>query len=158
MTKRQLIDEILAVNRSAEPAFLAQFGDQQLEEYLQHLRTALSPRPLEARQCPGRPAEPAVGAARAAVMPEPAAVAPTATLQAEPPAERWAAPAGARHPATPLPHAPASTEADRPPAPAATERPDRSDAQPAGETNTPPDESNRPPFATSDEEMPAWLF
>jgi len=44
MTKRQLIDEILTLNGSAEPAFLARFADSDLSEYLLHLRTARTPR------------------------------------------------------------------------------------------------------------------
>ena len=37
MTKRQLIDEIVSINRTAEPGFLAQFNDADLDEYLRHL-------------------------------------------------------------------------------------------------------------------------
>ncbi len=37
MTKRQLIDEILTLNKTAKPAFLARFGPDDLEEYLRHL-------------------------------------------------------------------------------------------------------------------------
>jgi len=44
MTKRQLIDEILVVNPSAEPAFLADFDDGELEEYLQRLLLLGAPR------------------------------------------------------------------------------------------------------------------
>jgi len=44
MTKRQLIDEILVVNPSAEPAFLADFQDGELEEYLQRLLLLGAPR------------------------------------------------------------------------------------------------------------------
>jgi len=44
MTKRQLIDEIVTINRSARPAFLARFDDPELDEYLQHLRWAQTPR------------------------------------------------------------------------------------------------------------------
>ena len=44
MTKRQLIDEIITVNRSATPGFLAKFDDCELDEYLRHLRIAQSPR------------------------------------------------------------------------------------------------------------------
>ena len=38
MTKRQLIDEIVCINHTAQPAFLAQFDDGDLNAYLQHLR------------------------------------------------------------------------------------------------------------------------
>jgi hypothetical protein len=44
MTKRQIIDEILTLNRSAEPGFLARFDDSDLGDYLQHLRLAQTPR------------------------------------------------------------------------------------------------------------------
>ena len=37
MTKRQVIDEIVLLNRSADPGFLAQFEDDDLSEYLQRL-------------------------------------------------------------------------------------------------------------------------
>ena len=43
MTKRQLIDEIATINRSAKPSFLAKFDDIELDEYLQHLRLARTP-------------------------------------------------------------------------------------------------------------------
>lgn len=43
MTKRQLIDEILEFNRSAEPGFLARFDDPDLAEYLRHLRCTQEP-------------------------------------------------------------------------------------------------------------------
>lgn len=44
MTKRQLIDEIVAMNQTAKPAFLARFPDSDLNDYLRHLRVAGSPR------------------------------------------------------------------------------------------------------------------
>jgi len=44
MTKRELIDEILAARCTAAPEFLARFEDQQLQEYLDHLRQARRPR------------------------------------------------------------------------------------------------------------------
>ena len=44
MTKRQIIDEILFLNRSARPEFLARFKDGDLDEYLRHLRTTQTPR------------------------------------------------------------------------------------------------------------------
>jgi hypothetical protein len=44
MTKRQLIDEIVSMNQSARPGFLARFDDTDLDEYLQHLRLARTPR------------------------------------------------------------------------------------------------------------------
>ena len=44
MTKRQLIDEILTINGTAKPRFLAQFDDGQLNEYLTHLQVLETPR------------------------------------------------------------------------------------------------------------------
>lgn len=44
MTKRQLIDEIVALNQTAQPAFLARFQDPDLHAYLEHLKVAQSPR------------------------------------------------------------------------------------------------------------------
>ena len=40
MTKRQLIDEIMTVNRTAQPGFLARFEEADLDEYLRHLLQA----------------------------------------------------------------------------------------------------------------------
>jgi hypothetical protein len=37
MTKRQLIDEIVSINHTAKPVFLARFNELDLDEYLQHL-------------------------------------------------------------------------------------------------------------------------
>ena len=48
MTKRQLIDQIITINRSARAAFLAKFEDSDLDEYLRHLLAARQPR----RQAP----------------------------------------------------------------------------------------------------------
>lgn len=44
MTKRQLIDEIVSINQSAQPGFLARFGDGELNEYLRHLHLTRTPR------------------------------------------------------------------------------------------------------------------
>ena len=44
MTKREMIDEILSINLSAEPRFLARFADDQISEYLTHLRVLATPR------------------------------------------------------------------------------------------------------------------
>jgi len=44
MTKRQLIDEITAINQTAEPSFLAKFDDSDLDDYLRHLNAARLPR------------------------------------------------------------------------------------------------------------------
>lgn len=46
MCKREVIDEILRINLSAKPAFLAEFSLEDLDDYLQHLRAALTPRPM----------------------------------------------------------------------------------------------------------------
>ena len=46
MTKRQLIDQIVCVNQSAQPSFLATFNDDDLKEYLTHLELKDRPRLL----------------------------------------------------------------------------------------------------------------
>ncbi len=45
MTKRQLIDEIVSINKSAPAAFLASFDDGELNEYLEHLKFTQEPKP-----------------------------------------------------------------------------------------------------------------
>ena len=40
MTKRQLIDDIRRYNTTAQPQFLAQFDDEALRQYLEHLEQA----------------------------------------------------------------------------------------------------------------------
>ncbi|MCE5325675.1 MAG: hypothetical protein LLG01_04620 [Planctomycetaceae bacterium] len=45
MTKRQLIDQILSLNQSAEAEFLSKFRDDELDSYLRHLTAARMPRP-----------------------------------------------------------------------------------------------------------------
>lgn len=37
MSKRELIDYICEINKSAKTEFLARFSDDQLKEYLEHL-------------------------------------------------------------------------------------------------------------------------
>ena len=44
MTKRQLIEEIITINHTAQPEFLARFEDTDLDQYLQHLRVLSKPR------------------------------------------------------------------------------------------------------------------
>ena len=44
MNKRQLIDEIRSLNPTAPPAFLEQFDDRALRQYLDHLKAAQSKR------------------------------------------------------------------------------------------------------------------
>ena len=46
MCKRELIDEIIQINASACPAFLAQFQRDDLDDYLRHLKITQTPRPL----------------------------------------------------------------------------------------------------------------
>ena len=46
MCKREVIDAIMRLNPTAKPAFLAEFCLDDLEDYLRHLRAALTPRPL----------------------------------------------------------------------------------------------------------------
>ena len=55
MTKRELIDQITVLNPSARPAFLADFADEDLAEYLQHLRWVV---PEGGPACAYEPAEP----------------------------------------------------------------------------------------------------
>ncbi len=38
MTKRELIDQIMSLNKSAEPDFLAEFDERELREYLRQLK------------------------------------------------------------------------------------------------------------------------
>lgn len=40
MNKRQLIDDIRRFNTTVEPHFLAQFDEEALKQYLQHLQSA----------------------------------------------------------------------------------------------------------------------
>ncbi len=40
MSKRQLIDDIRRYNNTAQPQFLAQFDEQALRQYLNHLESA----------------------------------------------------------------------------------------------------------------------
>ncbi len=40
MSKRELIDCICEINRSAKPDFLAEFDEAELTEYLEHLMEA----------------------------------------------------------------------------------------------------------------------
>ena len=54
MTKRQLIDQILSLNVSADPGFLAEFQDRELDEYLAHLTRARMPRGRSPGTCSGR--------------------------------------------------------------------------------------------------------
>lgn len=44
MTKRQLIDEILERNTTADPGFLSRFNDEELDDYLNNLRRLQTPR------------------------------------------------------------------------------------------------------------------
>jgi hypothetical protein len=44
MPKRQLIDAIREFNPTAQPQFLAQFEEADLQEYLEHLRSAQAKR------------------------------------------------------------------------------------------------------------------
>lgn len=54
MSKRQLIDNIRALNPTAEPQFLAQFEESELQEYLEHLQDAQSKRPQIFSWCKGK--------------------------------------------------------------------------------------------------------
>ena len=44
MNKRQLIDGIREINQTAQPDFLAQFDEEALRQYLDHLKTAMEKR------------------------------------------------------------------------------------------------------------------
>jgi hypothetical protein len=44
MSKRQLIDDIRQLNPTAQPQFLAQFEEDELQQYLDHLKDAISNR------------------------------------------------------------------------------------------------------------------
>jgi hypothetical protein len=44
MNKRQLIDGIRELNQTAQPDFLAQFDEDALKQYLEHLKTAMEKR------------------------------------------------------------------------------------------------------------------
>ena len=56
MTKRQLIDEITTLNPTAAPAFLSGFRDEDLAEYLTHLRWVVPPNVI-VEQASGAPAD-----------------------------------------------------------------------------------------------------
>lgn len=43
MRKREIIDSIMQLNRSARVEFLADFSERELLEYLHHLRSVLDP-------------------------------------------------------------------------------------------------------------------
>lgn len=44
MNKRQLIDEIREINQTAQAEFLAQFDEDSLSQYLDHLKSAQAKR------------------------------------------------------------------------------------------------------------------
>ena len=75
MTKRQLIDEIICINKTADPAFLANFSDEELQEYLSHLRrfaSPLAPRAGRRRSTSATLANPSASwASRPAPQPQP---------------------------------------------------------------------------------------
>ncbi len=52
MTKRELISEIMEINQTAGPDFLADFADNELDDYLEHLRESRKPRPLQFANAP----------------------------------------------------------------------------------------------------------
>lgn len=49
LQRRQMVEQIMALNPSATPDFLDQFEDQALTDYLQHLAVAHQPRGKDAR-------------------------------------------------------------------------------------------------------------
>jgi hypothetical protein len=54
MTKRELVDEIMRINHSAKPDFLAGFQPKELQAYLKHLQWAQTPRPSGTRATPNQ--------------------------------------------------------------------------------------------------------
>ncbi len=56
MCKREVIDEIMRINLSARPGFLAEFALEDLQDYLKHLQAAQMPRPLACLYATGIPA------------------------------------------------------------------------------------------------------
>ena len=58
MTKRQVIDNILEVNASADPGFLSQFERKDLNDYLRKLHTLAAPRLTCGAKPVGRSCEP----------------------------------------------------------------------------------------------------
>jgi hypothetical protein len=101
MTKRELIDQIIGLNATASPAFLARFKQQDLEEYMEHLKWVANPaagpaaRPaaqdlptVAVRQTAAAPSNDSGGAGPAAAVPAEASSQdqspPAATPQAEP--------------------------------------------------------------------------
>ena len=55
MTKRQLIDDIRRYNSTAQPQFLAQFDDDALKQYLEHLEQARTKHLRQAAYIPRAP-------------------------------------------------------------------------------------------------------
>ena len=55
MNKRQLIDDIRLYNTTAQEQFLAQFDEQALAQYLEHLQIAREKRLRYAKIRPDRP-------------------------------------------------------------------------------------------------------
>jgi hypothetical protein len=55
MTKRQLIDDIRRYNTTAQPQFLAQFDDEALKQYLEHLEQARAKHTRQAAFVPKGP-------------------------------------------------------------------------------------------------------
>jgi len=187
MTKRQLIDQIVTVNHTAEPGFLALFNDQDLQDYLDHLRVVDQPRLtgetfryekyFSVQAVPAEPAEPDVEAEIAA----------TATAVADPPANEqigvdegglWAAREADDEPVAEPADEGFAYETDyTPPAVAETE-PETSDVDeyPAAESDydaPEPAEEDEPSFdaepvavgqyaessfAETEEDMESWLF
>ncbi len=48
MNKREIIDEIMRINHSAKPEFLARFKENHLGEYLRHLNAVIAEQRLHA--------------------------------------------------------------------------------------------------------------
>jgi hypothetical protein len=63
MTKRELIDQIITMNPSARPEFLAHFTERDLDAYLENLQRIRQPRPCADERCEPGWSEPAGEAA-----------------------------------------------------------------------------------------------
>ncbi len=130
MTKRQLIDDIVAINHSAQPEFLAQFQDQELTEYLEHLALLRQPRPHADPHSFDRYFE------QAQPIPQDSAI------QIEP--------------VTTVPAAPGALEYDEYDDDEEIEA--APDTQPVAVAASSPDEEVQTPFAETEEDSESWLF
>ena len=167
MTKRQLIDQIITVNRSARPGFLAAFDDHDLRDYLDHLHAARQPRLTgQSRQYARYFAAAPAGATALAEPPEDDDL---------PPAPRWSAgesdladPGPAWDDEAPGEDDPAGDatfvyEHESPPPPAEATYDDEAageqgDEDPLEDVAIAATEYAEAPLDSTDEDMESWLF